>query len=85
LVAAHVRLVQGHDAAELVKIRYNFRSFLHLISDHRFRSFTATADTYALMASYDVSGVTLRERISNRGGLTARERAIHHCGTRDTM
>jgi hypothetical protein len=27
LVAAHIRLVQGHDAAELVKIRYNFLFF----------------------------------------------------------
>jgi hypothetical protein len=60
LVAAHVRLVQGHDAAELVKIRYNFPVFRHLISDHCFRSFTDTADTYALAANYDVIGVTFR-------------------------
>jgi hypothetical protein len=60
LVAAHVRLVQGHDAAELVKIRYNFAVFRHLISDHCFRSFTGTADTYTLVAKYDVTGVTFR-------------------------
>jgi hypothetical protein len=58
LVAAHVRLVQGHDAAELVKIRYNFPVFFHLVSDHRFRSFTGTADTYTLAAKYDVIGIT---------------------------
>jgi len=64
LVAARIRLVQGQDAAEIVKIRYNFPRFLPLILDHRFRSFTGAADTYALMASYDVSSVTLPARIS---------------------
>jgi hypothetical protein len=66
LVAAHVRLVQGHDAAELVKIRYNFPVFLDLISDHCFRSFTATADTYTLVAKYDVIGITFRQKICSR-------------------
>jgi hypothetical protein len=62
LVAAHVRLVQGHDAAELVKIRYNFGVFLHPISDHCFRSLADAADTYTLVANYDVIGVTFRVR-----------------------
>jgi len=51
---------RGHDAAELVKIRYNFPLFRHLISDHRFRSLADTPDTYALTASYAVMGITLR-------------------------
>jgi hypothetical protein len=64
LVAAHVRLVQGHDAAELVKIRYNFAAFLHLISDHCFRSFTGTTETYRLVANYGVMRVTFRLNMS---------------------
>ena len=44
----------------MVKIRYNFLLFRHLISDHCFRSFTDTADTYTLAANYDVIGVTFR-------------------------
>jgi hypothetical protein len=63
LVAAHVRLVQGHDAAGLVKIRCNFGVFLHLISDHCFRSFTNTTDTYTLAASYEVMRITLRRKM----------------------
>jgi hypothetical protein len=51
---------RGHDAAEMVKIRYNFLLFRHLISDHCFRSFTGTADTYVLAANYAVRRITLR-------------------------
>jgi hypothetical protein len=53
---------RGHDAAELVKIRYNFGFVRFLFSDHCFRSFTGTADTYALSVSYDVMGLTLRRK-----------------------
>ena len=54
---------RGHDAAELVKIRYNFGSFLHAISDHCFRSLADAADTYTLAANYDVMRVTFRTKM----------------------
>jgi len=63
LVAAHVRLVQGHDAAELVKIRYNFAGIVDGIREQPFRSFTGATDTCALMASYAVKGFTFRLKI----------------------
>jgi hypothetical protein len=66
LVAAPTGLVQDHDAAGLVKIRYNFRFFRHLISDHCFRSFTGSADTYMLAPRPDVSGVTLSPKSGSR-------------------
>jgi hypothetical protein len=47
-----VRLVQRHDAAQLVKIRYNFAGVLPPIRIQAFRSFTGIADTYVLTASY---------------------------------
>jgi len=63
LVAANVRLVQRHDATELVKIRYNFACGALLICEYCLRSFTCTADTYALAASDAVMQVTLRRKI----------------------
>jgi ATP-binding cassette ChvD family protein len=61
LVAAHVRLVQRHDAAELVKIRYNFACVVFPICEQSFRSFTGAADASALVGQLrrgadDVSG-----------------------------
>jgi len=38
-----VRLVHGHDATELVKIRYNFACVVLLMCEYRFRSFTGGA------------------------------------------
>jgi hypothetical protein len=60
LVAAHVRLVQGHDAAELVKIRYNFACVVVLICEQSFRSFTGTADTSGLTESYVAAACLFR-------------------------
>jgi hypothetical protein len=66
---------RGHDAAELVKIRYNFGFVCLVIWNHCFRSFTGTADTYALDASYAVMGITLRLKQSARADMSACERA----------
>jgi hypothetical protein len=60
LVATDVRLVQRHDAAELVKIRYNFACVVFLIREHCFRSFTGTADTSGLAASYAAAAMMFR-------------------------
>ena len=60
MVATDVRLVQRHDAVELVKIRYNFARVVLAICEYCFRSFTGTADTYALTANYAVTAVTFR-------------------------
>src|SRR2546430_580990 len=49
---------RGHDATQLVKIRYNFGLVVLLISDHFFRSFTELASTYALPANYAVRRIT---------------------------
>jgi len=46
----------------LVKIRYNFASVALPICEYCFRSFTGTADTYALDMSYAVMRVTLRRK-----------------------
>jgi hypothetical protein len=54
---------RGHDAAELVKIRYNFAGPVGGICQHSFRSFTGTTDTYVLVASYAVKGFTFRAKI----------------------
>jgi len=47
LVATDVRLVQRHDAVELVKIRYNFARVVLAICEYCFRSFTGTAESAA--------------------------------------
>jgi hypothetical protein len=47
-------------AGEIVKIRYNFACVLFPIGEQSFRSFTGTADTYALAASYAVMAITFR-------------------------
>jgi hypothetical protein len=60
LVATDVRLVQRHDATELVKIRFNIASGILRNCDYCFRSFTGTADTYTPAANYGVTGVTFR-------------------------
>ena len=60
LVAALVRLVQGHDAAELVKIRYNFACVVLVICEQSFRSFTGTADTSGLAESYAAAACLFR-------------------------
>jgi hypothetical protein len=44
-VATDVRLVHRHDAAELVKIRYNFAGEVRAICKQAFRSFTGAAGT----------------------------------------
>jgi len=62
LVAADVRLVQRHDATELVKIRYNFACVVLLICEYCLRSFTGTLDTYGLAASYAVMRITFLRR-----------------------
>ena len=51
---------RGHDAAELVKIRYNFGLVCLVIWNHCFRSFTGATDTYALTANYVVMRITFR-------------------------
>ena len=63
MVATEVRLVHGHDATELVKIRYNFACVVFLICEHCFRSFTVIADRYALTARYAVMRITFRLKI----------------------
>jgi hypothetical protein len=52
----------GHDATELVKIRYNFARVVLRICEYRFRSFTGIAKRYALAASYDVMPLTFRRK-----------------------
>ena len=54
---------RGHDATELVKIRYNFASVVFLISNQSFRSFTDAADTCALARSYALVAVRFRLRV----------------------
>jgi len=63
LVAVGVRLVHGHDATELVKIRYNFAGVVLLIFDQSFRSFTGTADTSAPGANDAATCLTFRLRM----------------------
>jgi len=67
LVATEVRLVHGHDATELVKIRYNFACVIFPICEHSFRSFTGTADPSKLAASYEARGLTFRLKSWSRG------------------
>ena len=54
----------GHDATELVKIRYNFARVVFPICKHSFRSFTGTADTYALAANYAPMQIAFRMKVS---------------------
>jgi hypothetical protein len=50
-----------HDATQLVKIRYNFACVVFLICEHCFRSFTGTADTSELAASYAAAAMMFRQ------------------------
>jgi hypothetical protein len=52
----------GHDATELVKIRYNFACLVLLICEYRFRSFIGTADRYVAAVSYVAMRATVRWR-----------------------
>jgi hypothetical protein len=54
------------DAAELVKIRYNFACVVLPICEYCFRKFTGTADRYVAAVSYDVMRVTFRRKICSR-------------------
>jgi hypothetical protein len=59
LVATDVRLVQRHDATELVKIRFNIARRILWNFDYCFRSFTGAPERYSRTENFGVRRITL--------------------------
>jgi hypothetical protein len=73
-----VRLVHRHDAAELVKIRYNFASVPPPIRIQPFRSFTGDAGTFAHAAELRGDGDHVSTENFSRANVSAREPARYN-------